>query len=470
MKNKKQHAIPWAALLCGAVFLWMLLLNLLTPYLADDFPFSYNFGNRQAPLTSLSQLLSGLAFHYMEWSGRIIVKFFAQGFTMLPKVVFDICNAGMFTLLGILLCAAARPGKPSFKLLAAAYLGLWHFSPVFGQTNLWMCGSCNYLWATVGCMAYLLVWLRYLEKPFAAGKLLPLWMGLGGFVAGALSENTSAGMLAGLVLVIAALLLLKRRPPLWMLTGLVGALVGFAFLILAPGNSNRKDVGVDTRTPLTRLAVRLLTCCDMLERYALPLLAVILLLGAAVWFQRQDWKVLLVPAILLVSGVAANFAMVGSPVYYERSTHGVLTLLVACAVALLARLDTLKWKQLTAALLLVTCLPTAFSMVYAGYDVASFWMMDRQRTQLIQDEIADGNREVITYAIACYTPYCGAYGLPDIRTDSGDSIGLMRSWKLGAISIVADEVHTYPFPGRVPAYDEDMLPLLDEAQLAELNR
>ena len=85
------------------VFAVMLVLNHFTPYLADDFTFSYSFADRDV-LSSPFILLRSLYYHYMEWSGRVVVKFFAQLFTIPPKWVFDVCNAAMFALLGWVLC------------------------------------------------------------------------------------------------------------------------------------------------------------------------------------------------------------------------------------------------------------------------------------------------------------------------------------------------------------------------------
>ena len=89
------------------VFGWMLLLNVLTPYIADDFAFAYAF-DTGLRLQSLPQLLRSLAYHYHEWSGRVVVKFFAQGFTMFPKLLFNLCNAAAYLGLGLVLPRAKR--------------------------------------------------------------------------------------------------------------------------------------------------------------------------------------------------------------------------------------------------------------------------------------------------------------------------------------------------------------------------
>ena len=201
-QTKKPLSSRMFRLVAGLVFCWMLLLNCLTPYLADDYTFAYAFDTGER-LHSLPQLISSLVFHYHEWSGRVIVKFFAQGFTMFPKLLFNVCNAGMFMALGLVLYKLAvgrRSQKVDWLALALIYAALWEISPVFGQTNLWMCGACNYLWATVGCCAFLLPWRYYLQQPFASTARMAAGMALAGLLAGWLSENTSAGMLVCLVL------------------------------------------------------------------------------------------------------------------------------------------------------------------------------------------------------------------------------------------------------------------------------
>ena len=146
----------------AVVFLWMFLLNCLTPYIADDFTFAYAF-DTGLRLHSLPQLLQSLAYHYYEWSGRVVVKFFAQGFTMFPKVLFNLCNAAAYLGLALVIYRLARgrrAGQYDLVTFALILAALWEVSPAFGQTNLWMCGACNYLWASLGCLACMLPW-RY---------------------------------------------------------------------------------------------------------------------------------------------------------------------------------------------------------------------------------------------------------------------------------------------------------------------
>lgn len=183
------------------VFLAMLALNCLTPYVADDYTFSFSYATGER-LTGLWSVLQSQWYHYFHWSGRFLIKCLAQGFTVLPKIVFNLLNAAVYAGLGLVLHRLAIARKRHFEpaVLALIYLSLWMVAPVFGQTNLWMCGSVNYLWATFFCMAALIPYALHLNRAFSARRWLAPVCLLAGLVAGWSSENTSAGLLVALVL------------------------------------------------------------------------------------------------------------------------------------------------------------------------------------------------------------------------------------------------------------------------------
>ena len=437
-------------LIAGLVFALMFLYNCLTPYIADDFTFAYAF-DTGLRLESLPQLIQSLAFHYMEWTGRVVVKFFAQGFTMFPKIVFNVFNAAAYLGLGLVIYRLAR-GRRSYRYDVAAFLliqvALWEISPAFGQTNLWMCGACNYLWASLGCLAFLLPWRYYLQKPFSSGKGMVIGMAAAGLFAGWLSENTSAGMLVCLVLCIAFLIWQKQKVPAWMISGFVGALAGFVILIAAPGNYNRADDFPDTTPFLTKYAVRFLDCVNMLWDNAIPLLMVFAALYVLLWMQKASPAELTWPAILLLGGLGANFAMILSPFYYDRSSHGVFSLLTAACAACLVQFEGQRMRKLFAAGAACVTVVCLFDVVGASYDIASYWMMYHTRESLIVAEAAQNDgAAIVTYGIEPYTKWCGAYDLPDIRENGEDSIALARAKWYGVAELTADEVRTYPFPG-----------------------
>lgn len=439
-----------AAAMAALVFLAMLALNCLTPYVADDYTFSFSYATGER-LTGLWDVLQSQWYHYFHWSGRFIIKCLAQFFTVLPKGVFDLLNAAVYAGLGLVLHRLAQGQRQRFApvVLALIYLSLWMVSPVFGQTNLWMCGSFNYLWATFFCTAALLPYALHFHRPLSPRRWLAPACLLGGLVAGWASENTSAGLLVALVLCVGFFLWRDRKAPLWAWLGLLGALAGFALLILAPGNYQRQDAAADPRGPLTILAVRFLTALDKLvSGGGLVLLVLFAALFCLLALQKPKASGLLWPLALFAAALGANFAMILSPVYYDRSTHGVFTFLTAACAACAVQLEGREVRRVLAAGAAGLTMAAAVQFVWAGYDIASFFAMKQTRASELAARAAACEAEVVTYAIEPYTRWCSGWGLPDLRQDPDDWVCADTAKYYGLDSLCADEARTYPFPGK----------------------
>lgn len=436
--------------MAALVFFALLALNCLTPYVADDYTFSFSYATGQR-LTGLFSVLESQWYHYFHWSGRFIIKCLAQGFTVLPKGVFNLLNAAVYTGLGLVLHRLALGQRRRYDpaVLALIYLSLWMVSPVFGQTNLWMCGSVNYLWATFFCAAALLPYGLYLRRPFAARRWLAPACLAAGLVAGWASENTSAGLLVALVLSLGFFLWRDKKAPLWAWLGLLGALAGFALLILAPGNYQRQDTAADPRGPLTVLAVRFLTALDQLVSdgglWLLVLFALLLCLLAQ---QKPKAAGLVWPLILFAAAMGANFAMILSPVYYDRSTHGMFAFLTAACAACAAQLEGKALRRALAAGAAGLAMAASVQFVWAGYDIASFFVMKQIRAAGFEASAAAGETELVSYAIEPYTRWCAGFGLPDLRQDPDDWVCADTAKYYGLDSLSANKARTYPFPGR----------------------
>lgn len=439
-----------AAAMAAVVFLAMLALNCLTPYVADDYTFSFSYATGER-LTGLWDVLQSQWYHYFHWSGRFIIKCLAQFFTVLPKGVFDLLNAAVYAGLGLVLHRLAQGQRQRFApvVLALIYLSLWMVSPVFGQTNLWMCGSFNYLWATFFCAAALLPYALHFHRPLSPRRWLAPACLLGGLVAGWASENTSAGLLVALVLCVGFFLWRDKKAPLWAWLGLLGALAGFALLILAPGNYQRQDAAADPRGPLTVLAVRFITALDKLvSGGGLVLLVLFAALFCLLALQKPKASGLLWPLVLFAAALGANFAMILSPVYYDRSTHGVFTFLTAACAACAVQLEGREVRRVLAAGAAGLTMAAAVQFVWAGYDIASFFAMKQTRASELAARAAAGETELVTYAIEPYTRWCSGWGLPDLRQDPDDWVCADTAKYYGLDSLCADEARTYPFPGK----------------------
>ena len=144
----------------------MLILNMITPLIADDFFFSCRLYIRpdgmlfpEGRLRGVLDILVSIKNSYVSHSGRVPVQFLVQSFTLLPETVFDLANSFAFV---VLVAAIARLAVPAvtdknnaFALSAAfAALVLWQ-APAFGQDYLWQTGAVNYLWTITVTVVFL---------------------------------------------------------------------------------------------------------------------------------------------------------------------------------------------------------------------------------------------------------------------------------------------------------------------------
>ena len=246
---------------CAGTFL---IMNLLTPFFGDDYSYSFIWdgaqnGNFQNDIGKLERLESiGDIFvsqwsHYLTWGGRTVAHCFVQFFCLTGKLLFDFANALMYAALALLIYFSAK-GKIEIqnsdgKIFLWIFFAMWFCLPEMFQTSLWMTGSCNYLWMTVFQLLFLLPFaLKFWEKVQTPNsKLLTPAMAFLGLIAGWSNESGGAFVI---FLAFLALIYFWRQKQLerWMLVGFVMLFVGYALLMLAPGNFQRYVVDANEAT------------------------------------------------------------------------------------------------------------------------------------------------------------------------------------------------------------------------------
>ena len=228
------------------------ITNRLIPKMADDYAFSFIWdgktnGNlaygkhRYRRVRKMKDLAKSQMSHYMTWSGRTVGETLNQLVLMKDdKLLYDCLNTGVI-LSQLFLCLFAGRGKISMKKVSP-YLalmltcGYWFGTPHLVATSLWMTGAANYSWPGLLQSAFLLPYgLQYHDESFS----IPCpAAALSGLLAG-WSNEAGGGM--ALVMSAAAVLRAKKKGQNtgWMVSGLVGASIGYALLMLAPGNFKR---------------------------------------------------------------------------------------------------------------------------------------------------------------------------------------------------------------------------------------
>lgn len=393
--NRKLYAILWIGVILVS-FAVVLFLNISTPLISDDITYLYIYGET-GEITSVSDIIQSQKNHYYLWGGRSVVHFIAQLLLILPFYLADILNATVYILfISLIYWHCKGRGKASLSLFVLIGLAVWFLQPVFGDTVLWITGSANYLWGTTFVLLFLLPYRMY--NGDSKSQLITLFyciaIFLWGIIAGWTNENT-----AGAMVLIALLFFYYYRKqgwsiPLWAISGIVGGLIGFLVMILAPGNFER--AGEASSLSLYVFGYRLFNYTLTFFYYggvAVLLAAVMLALYNQFYREKHERaSVLSLSIIYYIAAIAAVYAMLLSPTFPRRALFGVVTFLIIGAGILYYNLnfkETLV-RQLRALVLLIGLISFVFTFYLASKEIMTYQHIVLERESRIEQAKQNG--------------------------------------------------------------------------------
>jgi len=342
----------------------MLLLNVHTPLMMDDYDYSFSWATGER-IAGVADVIASQAAHYRLWGGRSVVHALAQLFLSMDKLIFSVANTLMYLLLLLEIYALARPEgrRWNWEILLIAHAVLFTCVPFFGTVFLWLTGSCNYLWGTALALLPLLITRSVWEGGFFA-RSWHGWLAVPVcFFAGWTNENTACGVFAAMLVLLAVQASQRKRVHAWQWCSLAAQAAGIALMLLAPGNFSRASA-YESGSIIVELLKRAVKASVYGGVYVGALLIGVLLLWAlcsAMGVKRRRAWVL----VLLFGGLGAAYAMVASPVFSDRSWTGVIVLVLCALLALVSDMvgqvrafDAAKLIALPLAVLLVA---------YGGY-------------------------------------------------------------------------------------------------------
>jgi len=422
MEENRYFRAAVFALLLAAIGMIMLLLNIHTPLMMDDYDYSFSLSTGERIQNVLDVVFSQIA-HYKIWGGRSVVHAAAQLFLSMDKAVFNVANALMYLLLLLEIYAIAGPQRRpfSYTLLLAAHICLFFCVPFFGTVFLWLDGACNYLWGTALALCPILLHKSALKIGFfASGKLRSAFAVLVCFLAGWTNENTACGVFAVVFLMVVLARIKGRRVAPWQWLSLVAQLLGIAVMLLAPGNFVRA-AAAQQRSMLAELAYRLAVVTAYALVYCGGLFAALvflLSLCAKLRFERVGEA-----GILLFGAVITAYALVGSPVVSDRSYTGAFVLALCAALVLLGEMEE-KIRLFDAQKLIV--LPVLLLLVaYGGYkaygSVSAHEAAWNAQLAKAEAAVSSGQAEVVLESVPSVSPYTFSVKLekePDVWPNS----------------------------------------------------
>lgn len=381
-------------------FLAILLYNILTPLMSDDFLF-----NPISPYTLLD-LLKEEYNNYMTWNGRSVVQFIMHVFLLLPKGIFNILNSLCFILLTFLIYWNIRSKKEyDFVTYTLINLMLWQFGISFDQTILWLSGACNYLWGIVIILGFV-TFFRYKTEyadTIKHEKALTIGIFFFGVLAGWCNENTSGG---GLLLVLFFLMtyyLKNRKIKSWMITGTLGMLTGLLFMVMAPGNSVRGALNQteESHEGILGLVGRFLKINEAVEQHLFPMLIIIILLTVYFVINGKTFKDLITPLAFVFAALATSYALIFTPQPMDRAYFGAgifVTIAFVQMVALIPKED-LYLNTLRYGGIIIFVIFMFFSYCKNGADLVRILREVNEREEYILEQKELGKLDLVVPAL-----------------------------------------------------------------------
>lgn len=338
----------------GAIFFGVMLLNRLNyPFLGDDYVYAFMWQGKDifTPLPedarriqSFSDIFHSLYSHYFTWGGRMVAHFFVMLFMWVGKFWFDIANSFMVVLLMLEMQWIAHEGRITMDIraghVALAFFCLWAFNFDWCHTIIWLSGACNYLWAMVLLLLFLIPYIRhyFTNGEVEYGSWLAPVMFFLGLAAGDTNENTICWIgLTGIFYLWKCYRNKTLKP--WMIAGFIGLSLGYGFLIMAPGNLVRLADDYKDKF-ITHVALIWLS-------FLIQSLLWFYLIKAYRWGRKismswqGEWKYFHSTAWLAGIAILFNLTMLPSPAFYPRSTFPNI-IFVITAVMVVMRLSYLR--------------------------------------------------------------------------------------------------------------------------------
>jgi hypothetical protein len=217
-------------------------------------------------------------------------------------------------------------------ILLTSFLLIWLFQPGFGQVNLWLDGSINYLWAAVLSLTFIQGYINFfLKGKFSDNKISNILFILLSFIVGCYNETEAGSMIIFSVgMVVCAKIVKKERTPWLIYASLIACLCGFAFLMTAPAESAKVGGNsiVETLSGILKNIPSLISSSQQI--ILLFLLATVVL--AVSFITKVNRNTLIISTILYISALASWGCLAIAAYIAQRSlflTAVLLTLLIA---------------------------------------------------------------------------------------------------------------------------------------------
>jgi len=302
------------------VIVLFLILNIYTPLIADDY--SYSDG-----IHSVSDIFISQYNHFFTWGGRNVAHFFVQFWLFVGKQFFNIANTIVYCVFIFLVQfhITGKHVKQNPALFLILNIFFWFFVPVWGQNFLWLTGSCNYLWTTTIILFFLVPFRKRQDDPDYRWNIpFSISFFFVGILAGWSNENSGTAVLFLLIAYFVIKIIRKNKFTLFEVFGMIGFLIGFSFLIAAPGNYARaesiRQYGEDGNTPLLLMFIKRFVSITLMfiRNQGFLLILISFLLGIDLLYHKKQ-KLQIFTYFYTLAVLVSVYSMLFSPIFPNRA-------------------------------------------------------------------------------------------------------------------------------------------------------
>lgn len=413
--SKKSRRIVFYGMLIIA-FLAVTIYEFLTPNMSDDLI----YWDTVHTADNVFDLFKQEAGHWLSHTGRSVSHIILRIFLFINvKAVFNIVAGAVFVILTLLIYANVQ-GKKEYdvKVYGFILIMLWFLDPAIANTVFWEDGACNYMFTMTIIMGFITLYRKNLDVASVSmfsenitGQnkektwIFAFGMFLYGIIAGWCNENTSGGLILFMLIELGYRYIKNQKnfsfiKP-WMITGLVGSIIGFIMMILSPGNYGRLNVTEEEHTGLVAMLARFLKITLNIKNHYIILVAAFMAILVFIFYfcERNELFVRSVRFMTLftVLFVATCYALIMIPSSELRSYYGAGIFLMTAIAQGIATLGKCKEKLIKATITAIAIIAgVIFSLSYFedGANLARIKREFDERDAYLTEMAANGADDV----------------------------------------------------------------------------
>lgn len=408
----------WIRFVFIMIFLITFVMNILSPLVADDYSYKFSFYNGER-IHNLKDIIYSMYNHYFYLNGRMVSHSIVHIVDMFPKGLFDILNSLVFVIFIMVVYQYCKEEqKHNVFLLMMIMAAIWKYVPVYGQVFLWLDGACNYLWTLTFVLLYVYPYKLYFDgKSIFNEKWKWISYCILGILVGDLSESASfCCLIASVIFSVLSGLYKKRQIKLWMVSSIVCQMIGYIFLMKAPGLSYNQKIAI---SGIEKYYVNFLQVLDQYKTFCLSLFVAWIVLFVCSVIAKIKSERIIYSSMFLIMSLMLNFIHIFSKDYPHRSMLSCTICLIISIGVLIPELMTIeRYKVLIYSGGLAVILFAFIDFFPAVYDIAYVNREFRARETIIEKEKDNGNYNITVNSLHPSTKYSAAYELEcDPRND-----------------------------------------------------